>query len=126
MGSEHIRHGIGSARPYVHGGFDLIDLAKQALGAEELERADAGNGAHVELRIGDSVVVIEAGEYSDEDSVTRSSVYVYVPDVDAAYAKALELGATSIEAPSEKPYQERACGVRDSFGNIWYIATYRA
>jgi PhnB protein len=34
------------------------------------------------------------------------------------------MGATSVSAPENKPYQERACGVRDSFGNTWYISTY--
>ncbi len=38
--------------------------------------------------------------------------------------RALEMGAASIAAPEDKPYQERACGVRDSFGNAWYISTY--
>jgi PhnB protein len=49
---------------------------------------------------------------------------VYVDDVDAAYQRALASGATSITAPEDKPYQERSAGVKDSFGNIWYIATY--
>ena len=53
-----------------------------------------------------------------------NSIYVYVEDVDAAYARAMKAGATSISAPENKPYQERACGVKDRYGNIWYIATY--
>ena len=36
----------------------------------------------------------------------------------------LEAGAASIAAPADKPYQERACGVTDSYGNTWWIATY--
>ncbi len=39
-------------------------------------------------------------------------------------SRALELGATSVDAPADKPYQERNAGVRDSFGNIWWISTY--
>jgi PhnB protein len=31
----------------------------------------------------------------------------------------------SIAAPEDKPYQERQAGVRDSFGNVWWISTYR-
>jgi PhnB protein len=51
--------------------------------------------------------------------------YVYVEDVDAAYNRALEFGAAPIAAPEDKPYQERGAGVRDLFGNIWYIATFK-
>jgi PhnB protein len=57
-------------------------------------------------------------------TATIASVYVYVDDVDAAYKRAIEAGATSIAAPEDKPYEERACGVKDTFGNIWYIATF--
>ena len=39
-------------------------------------------------------------------------------------ARAMAAGATSVAAPEDKPYQERAAGIKDSFGNTWYIATY--
>src|SRR5688572_26527058 len=56
---------------------------------------------------------------------TPGSIYVYVPDVDGAYRRALERGAISVAGPEDKPYQERQAGVRDSFGNTWWISTYR-
>jgi PhnB protein len=49
---------------------------------------------------------------------------LYVRDVDGAYKRALEAGASSLAPPEDRPYQERAAGLKDSFGNIWYIATY--
>jgi|SRR6202158_579734 PhnB protein len=121
---KHIRHGIGSVRPYLYGRLDLPDLLRQAFGAEELERLPAGgNGFHIETKIGDSIVVLEVGE-PPHPGGTRASIYVYVEDVDAAYKRALEAGATSVAAPSDKPYQERGAGIKDSYGNIWYIATF--
>jgi PhnB protein len=51
-------------------------------------------------------------------------LHLYVPDTDAMYARALRAGATSISAPEDKPYGERGAGVRDPFGNSWFIATY--
>lgn len=123
--SKHIRHGRCSVRPYVYGKLDLPDFVREVLGAREIEHHDYPNGgAHIEAEIGDSIIVLEAAESFPADSgVTKNSIYVYVPDVDAAYQRALAAGATSIAPPEQKPYQERACGVKDSFGNTWWIST---
>jgi len=121
---KHIRHGIGAVRPYLYGHLDLPEMLKHAFGAVELERLKVGNqGFHIEARIGDSMVVMEVSD-PPHPGAKPASIYVYVPDVDAAYQRALDTGATSLAAPDNKPYQERAAGVRDRFGNIWYIATY--
>ena len=121
---NHIRHGGGSVRPYLYGNLDLPDLIRHAFGAEELERLESAKGFHIEAKIGDSMVVLEVGEFPPHVQPKPASIYVYVPDVDAAYKRALEAGATSIALPEDKPYRERAAGVKDSFGNTWYIATF--
>jgi PhnB protein len=120
---KHIRHGVGVVRPFLYGLPDLPEFVKQVFSATELERNTVPGGFHVEARIGDSVVVMAAMD-APYEAATRASIYVYVPDVDAAYKRAIEMGASSIGAPENKPYQERACGVKDTFGNTWYIATY--
>ncbi|MGA7873788.1 MAG: VOC family protein [Candidatus Binatus sp.] len=101
----------------------MLELVKRAFGAVELQRLGVGRGFHVEAKIGDSMVVMEVCD-PPHPGGKPASIYVYVDDVDAAYQRALAAGATSITAPEDKPYQERAAGVKDSFGNIWYIATY--
>jgi PhnB protein len=121
----HIRHGFGAARPYLYGNLDLPEFVKRVFGAVEVERIQDEKGLHVETRIEDSMLVIEAGEFPPGVTPTRASVYVYVEDVDEAYKRALELGAKSVSEPEDKPYEERGAGVQDSFGNIWWIATYR-
>jgi PhnB protein len=121
--TKHIRHGVGSVRPYLYGRLDMLELVKRAFGAVELERLEAGKGFHVEAKIGDSMVVMEVSDPPHPGGKT-ASIYVYIDDVDAAYQRALAAGATSVAAPEDKPYHERAAGVKDSFGNIWYIATY--
>ena len=124
--ARHIRHGFAAARPYLHGRLDLADFVRHVFGAVELERVEVGpKSFHIESQIGDSVVVLETGD-PPHTSATPASVYVYVEDVDAAYDRALELGARSVAAPEEKPYRERQAGVTDSFGNIWWIATFKA
>jgi PhnB protein len=123
---KHVRHGFGSARPYVHGHLDLWELVRDAFGAIEIERHEFGpKSFHIESRVGDSVIVLETGDPPHPEG-TPSSTYVYVPDVDRSYRRALERGARSVAAPEDKPYQERQAGVRDSFGNMWWISTYRA
>jgi PhnB protein len=124
--ASYVRHGVGTVRPYLYGNLDLIEFVQQVFGAVELERSDFGpRSFHVEAAIGDSVVVLEVSD-PPHASAAPASVYVYVPDVDAAYGRALEAGAAEIAPPEDKPYDERAAGVKDSFGNTWWIATYQA
>ena len=119
---KYVRHGFGAVRPYVHGYLELWDLVKDAFAAVEIERHEFGpKSLHM---IGDSIIALETGDPPDPEG-TPGSIYVYVPDVDDAYSSALARGASSVAAPEDKPYQERAAGVRDSFGNTWWISTYQ-
>ena len=38
--TKHIRHGVGSVRPYLYGPLDMLELVKRVFGAVELERID--------------------------------------------------------------------------------------
>jgi PhnB protein len=75
------------------------------------------------MQIGDSVVVLSAMEPPYVEA-TRASIYAYVEDVDAAYARALAAGASALARPAGRPFQERTASVKDTFGNVWYLATY--
>jgi len=89
------------------------------------DRPEGGpDDGEVEVRIGDSAIALALGDECPEGVATRASIYVYVEDADATYALALRNGATPISPPEDKPYRERAGGVRDDFGNVWYISTY--
>ena len=121
--TKHIRNGMGAVRPYVYGPPQLLELVQRTFGAEVVERSP--DGGEVELRLGDSMIALSLGERFPDGAGTRGSIKVYVEDTDATYARALDAGATAIAAPEDKPYQERSCGVRDTFGNSWWISTYR-
>jgi PhnB protein len=122
----HIRHGFGAVRPYLHGPLDLPSFVCNVFGAVVLERHEFNpQKAHVELELSGSVLVIEAGKLPSMAKAWESAVYVYVPDVDEVYAKALELGAISVAPPEDKPYQERSCGFRDVAGNVWWVSTFQ-
>lgn len=104
----------------------IIAFVKQVFGAEETNRATgSAGGIHCELHVGDSRMML-GGSIPGSEPVQpkRLGLHVYVDDADAAYARALEAGATSIGAPSDTSYGERAGYVRDAAGNHWYIAMH--
>jgi PhnB protein len=125
MAQPHIRHGFGAVRPYLYGHADLPDFVREVFGAEELERTvHKHGGVNVEMRVEDAVLVLEAAPGKSPDSKPRGVVYVYVPDADATYARALRHGASSLLEPQDRPWGDRVAGVADSFGNTWWIATH--
>ncbi len=125
MTTSHIRNGRCAARPYLFATSDAEAFVTSVFDATVLARHETPGGAHLEIAIEDAIVVIEAADqFPEHVETTTGSAYVYVPDVDKAYASALAAGATSIAAPEDKPYDERQCGVKDTFGNTWWISAY--
>jgi len=125
-GPSHIPEGLRTVNPYLHpvGATQLIDFLKHAFGGEEIEvyRPDAGGPVvHAKVRVGDTI--LEMGEAHGQYETMPTGLHFYVPDVDAAYYRALEAGATSISAPADQPYGERGASVKDPAGNSWFLAT---
>lgn len=125
--APHIRQGHGTVRPYLYGPIELLQFVRQVFGAIELERFEFGpQSCHVEMQIGDSTLVIEAGDLPPDVKPWLGSVYVYVADVDAVHSRALALGAKLLDSVEDKPYQERQGGFIDVAGNTWWVATYKS
>jgi uncharacterized glyoxalase superfamily protein PhnB len=103
---------------------NFIQFLKDAFGAVELSRnlRDNGDVWHAEVRIDDTTLML-----SDSPGAGRPPLvachYIYVPDVDATYKRALSLGATSESEPADQPYGDRGAGVKDRWGNIWWLGT---
>ena len=113
--------------PYlvVDGASATIAFLKHAFGATEKARHSDESGLvrHSEVRIGECVVMISDPVPPDWPAMA-AHVHLYVPDVDAAYRRALEAGATSVQAPAQKEDDEdRRGGVKDAGGTTWWIAT---
>lgn len=72
------------------------------------------------LRIGDSNVMIGSTQWR---AATTSLLKVYVDDVDATYARAINAGATSLEEPDDMPWGDRRAMFADPFGTDWQVAT---
>lgn len=71
------------------------------------------------MRIGDSLIMVSE---ESERAAFPAFLYVYVDDAEAAYARALGAGATSLEGLSDTPYGDRRAMVRDPWGNVFQIA----
>lgn len=103
----------------------LLDFLTRAFGAvETYSTQGSGGGVHREVRIGNSMIMIGEGGPVAAVPFRPAEFHVYVEDVDAAFQRALDAGATSIGEPADRPYGERAGFVRDAFGNHWFIATH--
>jgi uncharacterized glyoxalase superfamily protein PhnB len=122
---SYVRNGRGTIRPYVYGPLALERLVKEGLGGIEIERNDAPAFLHLEIAIGDSVLTLSMWKDAPFPNSTQASIYVYVPDADAAYKKAIAAGATGVREPVDVHYGERTSTVKDAGGNTWFIATYK-
>lgn len=99
----------------------LVEFMGRAFGAAETFRArgEAG-GMHVEVRVGDSMVMIGGRQEMQQQP---AAIFLFVEDMDDVYDRALEAGASSIEEPADRLEGDRRAGVVDPFGNSWFIAT---
>ena len=80
---------------------------------------DAAPGRPAEAHLGDSMILVSA---ATERGAHSAFLYVYVDDADLTYLRAVDAGATTVEAPLDTPYGDRRAMVRDSFGNVFQIA----
>jgi uncharacterized glyoxalase superfamily protein PhnB len=128
MAVKPIPDGYHTVTPYltVRGAPKVIEFLKQAFGAElayePMKRPD-GAIMHAELTIGDSRVMI-----SDESEMAKanaSAFYLYVPNVDAAYQRAVKAGGNTVTEPADMFYGDRTGSVKDPSGNTWSIATHK-
>jgi PhnB protein len=123
--AKPVREGFHTVTPYllVQGAAQLVEFVKQAFGATgTLRTTGAAGGLHAEIRIGDSMLMTGAFPGMPFGEMP-TALHLYVDDADAVYHKALAAGATAVQEPTDQDYGYREAGVKDSFGNHWYIAT---
>ncbi|HEX7294427.1 MAG TPA: VOC family protein [Pyrinomonadaceae bacterium] len=120
---SHKREGFNTITPYltVEQPAELLEFTRKAFLATEFGRTTgSAGGMHAETKIGDSMLMIGGGVGLQQ---RPTAIHLYVPDVDDAYRRAIEAGATSLMEPADQPYGERSGAVVDPTGNRWYIAT---
>jgi PhnB protein len=121
--------------PYliVDGAAAAIEFYATVLGARERGGRFVGPDGkigHVELTIGDSVIML-ADEHREMGALSPKTIggspitlTVYVEDVDATFARATAAGATTLQAVEDKFYGDRAGQFVDPFGHRWNVQTH--
>ena len=103
-------------------GASFIKFAEQVFDAKIAlkEMRDANRIMHAEIKIGDSIVMVSeaTGDYEPQNA----GLFVYVKDADTAFEQVLALGSEMVLEVSNQPYG-RSGGVRDPFGNTWWITS---
>jgi PhnB protein len=110
-----------------------VEFYKKAFGARVLEEIPSPDGKgtmHASIKIGDSIVMMgdERPGQSCKSAETLGSspvsLYVYVPNADAAFKQAIAAGAKA-EMPVADMFWGDRCGtLKDPFGYSWMIATH--
>ena len=99
----------------------LVSFVCNVFGGTDRHRATgAAGGTHVEVELGDSVVMIGAGA---PGRTWTGMLLVYLDDAGSAYERALEAVATSVMDEHETPFGDKRYAVEDPWGNQWWIAT---
>ena len=129
-----IPEGYHTVTPYlaVEDAAKAIDFYKRAFGATEHVKMDGPGGtiAHAELQIGDSMIMLSDPfpqsniRPPSERGGATSSILMYVEDVDAAFKRAVDAGASSTSEPENQFWGDRWGTVTDPFGHLWQIATH--
>lgn len=122
--------GYHNLTPYliVKDGAAAVEFYLAAFGATVGEKMTTPEGRvmHAELKIGDSPVML--GEHQEvvaeaTPNYAPVSLYAYVEDADAVFAKAIAAGAQEVAPVTLKFYGNREGGVTDPFGITWWLAT---
>ena len=118
----------------VKGAKQAVEFYKKALGAEEVYRMPAEDGErlmHAHLKVGDAEFFLcdDFPEYCGGQSShpralggTSVTLHQYVPDADAAIARAAEAGATVKMPAQDMFWGDRYGQVVDPFGHLWSFA----
>lgn len=133
MSVNPVPEGYRSVIPYlvVDDAAAAIDFYVQVFGATEVMRMEMeGRIGHAELAIGDSHVML-ADEHPEMGyrgprafGGSPVTIMVYLPDVDAVFARAIDAGATAERAVEDQFYGDRSGTFVDPFGHRWIVATH--
>jgi uncharacterized glyoxalase superfamily protein PhnB len=127
--------GMGTITPQlaVKNAAEAIDFYKRALGAREVMRMGSPDGKimHAELKVSGSIFFLsdefpEMGCRSPQSlGGSTSSFHVFVPNVDAAFKRAVDAGAQARMPVADMFWGDRYGKVVDPYGHEWGLATHK-
>jgi len=124
--AKAVPDGYHTLTPYltVPDGEGILRFLQEVFGAKVLFRFNRPDGTlkHSELQLGDSRIMV--GQANEQFTPRPQTLYVYLPDVDAAYKRALGAGAKSLQELTNQFYGDRSGGFEDPAGNWWWVATH--
>lgn len=122
MGSPSGEPAIFAELSYRHDP-DPVAWLTRAFGLEPAVQIPGPDGKllHVEMRLGDSTVMLNMG---DGSTVTQA-ISVRIDDPDALFARATAEGAQAVQEPVTTHYGARSCWLRDPGSFLWGFTTYR-
>ena len=102
----------------------MLEFLQKAFDAKVTESTPGPDGKprHAEVQIGNAKVML--GQSSEQWPPRPCSLYLYVEDTEAWYARAMAAGSTSIMPPADQFYGDRNAGIEDPQGNQWWIGTH--
>lgn len=129
-----IPEGMHTVTPHLicNGAADAIAFYQQAFNAEALAQLPGKDGkiVHALIRIGDSMVML-VDEFPEWGALGPRSLkgspvtlHIYVEDVDAFVARAVEAGATITMPVADMFWGDRYGIIEDPFGHRWSVATH--
>jgi PhnB protein len=117
---------------YIEGASDAIAFYKHAFGAIELFRIVRPDGRvmHAEISIRGSVIMVGDPDdelYGEPQALGRcsASLHIMIDDNEALLQRAVEAGAEQIQAPTEMFYGASSASLRDPFGHVWVLLSWR-
>jgi len=110
-----------------------IEFYKEAFSAKELgifPTPDGKSVMHAVIQIGNSIIMMGDEQFNQmcksAETIGSSPVnfFVYVPDVDTFFNKAIASGAEKVMPVEDMFWGDRCGTLKDPFGYFWNIATH--
>jgi uncharacterized glyoxalase superfamily protein PhnB len=100
----------------------FIQFMQTVFNAEVVNKhmRDENTIMHAELKIGNSIIML--ADSTPQYPPANANLFIYVEDADATYKKAIDNGAVIVTELANQSYG-RSGGVKDSFGNTWWITS---
>lgn len=97
----------------------VLDFAKTCFDGHALRviRRSDGSIMHAETRIGDTVLMM-----GEAPGGPAAHLHLYLPQPDAAFARALAAGGTLVQEMTETGDGDRRGGVTSPDGTTWWLA----